>query len=130
VGHFCLLEPDSEYGSGSRSTDLIESGSNPDPDPKPWFGVFVDIWWMVVPVQLHVVERGLADDVVDPAEGDARAVLRVHVPEYDRLVRSAGHHLNTGRGMEVTNSIKGIKGIVSKRDEYFFEGLKIRNSTF
>jgi hypothetical protein len=33
VGHFCL-DPDSEYGSGS--TDLIESGSNPDPDPKPW----------------------------------------------------------------------------------------------
>ncbi len=30
---FALLDPDSEYGSGS--TDLIESGSNPDPDPKP-----------------------------------------------------------------------------------------------
>jgi hypothetical protein len=28
------LDPDSEYGSGS--TDLIESGSNTDPDPKPW----------------------------------------------------------------------------------------------
>jgi hypothetical protein len=27
-----LLDPDSEYGSGSN--DLIESGS--DPDPKPW----------------------------------------------------------------------------------------------
>jgi hypothetical protein len=27
---FALLDPDSEYGSGS--TDLIESGSNPDPD--------------------------------------------------------------------------------------------------
>ncbi len=30
MGHFALLDPDSEYGSGS--TDLIESGSNPDPD--------------------------------------------------------------------------------------------------
>jgi hypothetical protein len=32
------VDPDSEYGSGS--TNLIESGSNPepdtDPDPKPW----------------------------------------------------------------------------------------------
>jgi hypothetical protein len=34
VGHFTLLDPDSEYGSGS--TDLIESGSNTDLDPKPW----------------------------------------------------------------------------------------------
>jgi hypothetical protein len=34
VGHFALLDPDPEYGSGS--TDLIESGYNPDPDPKPW----------------------------------------------------------------------------------------------
>ncbi len=35
VGHFSLLDPDtdSEYGSGS--TDLIESGSNTDLDPKP-----------------------------------------------------------------------------------------------
>jgi hypothetical protein len=33
VGHFGVLDPDpdSEYGSGS--TDLIESGSNTDPDP-------------------------------------------------------------------------------------------------
>ncbi len=32
MGHFALLDldPESEYGSGS--TDLIESGSNPDPD--------------------------------------------------------------------------------------------------
>jgi hypothetical protein len=34
---FALLDPDpdpdAEYGSGS--TDLIESGSNPAPDPKP-----------------------------------------------------------------------------------------------
>jgi hypothetical protein len=32
---FAPLDPDldSEYGSGS--IDLIESGSNPDPDPKP-----------------------------------------------------------------------------------------------
>jgi hypothetical protein len=29
---FALLDPDSKYGSGS--TDLIESGSNPDPNPK------------------------------------------------------------------------------------------------
>jgi hypothetical protein len=28
-------DPDSEYGSGS--TDLIESGSNSDPDLQPWF---------------------------------------------------------------------------------------------
>jgi hypothetical protein len=34
---FALLDPkpDSEYGSGS--TDPIESGSNWDPDPQPWF---------------------------------------------------------------------------------------------
>jgi hypothetical protein len=34
---FALLDPDpdSEYGSGS--IDLIEIGSNPDQDPKPWF---------------------------------------------------------------------------------------------
>jgi hypothetical protein len=34
---FALVDPDpdSEYGSGSGSTDLIESGSNPDPDPDP-----------------------------------------------------------------------------------------------
>jgi hypothetical protein len=34
---FALLdpEPESEYGSGS--TDLIESGSSTDPDPKHWF---------------------------------------------------------------------------------------------
>jgi hypothetical protein len=33
------MDPDSEYGSGSGSTDLIECGSNPDPDPKPWLEV-------------------------------------------------------------------------------------------
>ncbi len=32
---FALLGPDSEYGSGSGSTDPIESGSNPDTDPDP-----------------------------------------------------------------------------------------------
>ncbi len=32
---FALLDPDSEYGSGSGSTGPIEYGSNPDPDPKP-----------------------------------------------------------------------------------------------
>jgi hypothetical protein len=34
---FALLDPnpDSEYGSGS--TGPIEYGSNPDPDPTPWF---------------------------------------------------------------------------------------------
>jgi hypothetical protein len=36
VGHFfpplALLDPDSESGYGS--TDLIQSESNPDPDPK------------------------------------------------------------------------------------------------
>jgi hypothetical protein len=31
---FALLDPDSESGTGF--TDLIESGSNPDPDPKHW----------------------------------------------------------------------------------------------
>jgi hypothetical protein len=30
VGHFC------PPGSGSGSTDPIESGSNPDPDPQPF----------------------------------------------------------------------------------------------
>ena len=35
MGHFCHPDPDSESGSGS--TGLIEYGSNPDPDPKPWF---------------------------------------------------------------------------------------------
>jgi hypothetical protein len=40
---FSLLDPDpdSEYGSRSGSTNLIESGSNPDlgtdPDPEPYF---------------------------------------------------------------------------------------------
>jgi hypothetical protein len=28
-------DPYSEYGSGSGFTDLIESGSNTDPDPNP-----------------------------------------------------------------------------------------------
>ncbi len=32
VGHFCPPG----FGSGYGSTDLIESGSNPDPDPKHW----------------------------------------------------------------------------------------------
>ncbi len=31
---FALLDPDSEYESGS--TGPIESGSNSDPDPQPW----------------------------------------------------------------------------------------------
>ncbi len=30
MGHFCPL------GSGSGSTDPIESGSNPDPNTQPW----------------------------------------------------------------------------------------------
>ncbi len=40
---FALLDPDSEYGSGS--TDLIESGSksDPDTDPQPWWKV-CKIW--------------------------------------------------------------------------------------
>ncbi len=29
-------DPDSEYGSVSGSTDLIDTGSNTDPDLKPW----------------------------------------------------------------------------------------------
>jgi hypothetical protein len=31
---FALLDPDSDSEYGSGSTDLIEFGSNPDPDPK------------------------------------------------------------------------------------------------
>ncbi len=31
---FALLDPDLDSGYGSGSTDLIESGSNTDPDPK------------------------------------------------------------------------------------------------
>jgi hypothetical protein len=36
---FALLypDPDSEYGPGSGSTDLIESGSKTDPDPQPCY---------------------------------------------------------------------------------------------
>jgi hypothetical protein len=34
-----LLDPDSEYGSGS--TDLTESGSNMDPDPKHIFSTYL-----------------------------------------------------------------------------------------
>jgi hypothetical protein len=30
---FGLLDPDPDFESGYGSTDLIESGSNPDPDP-------------------------------------------------------------------------------------------------
>ncbi len=35
---FALLDPDpdSEFKSGYGFTDLVESGSNPDPDPKHW----------------------------------------------------------------------------------------------
>jgi hypothetical protein len=36
VGHFCPPE------SGSGSTDPIESGSNPDPDPQPWYEGIAD----------------------------------------------------------------------------------------
>ncbi len=32
---FALLDPDSDSEYGSGSTDLIESGSNPDPEPCP-----------------------------------------------------------------------------------------------
>jgi hypothetical protein len=32
---FALLDPDRESGSGYRSRDPIESGSNPDTDPDP-----------------------------------------------------------------------------------------------
>ncbi len=41
-GFFALLDPDFEYGSGS--TDLIESGSNPVPDPKPWYKLIIFSW--------------------------------------------------------------------------------------
>jgi hypothetical protein len=33
---FALLDPDPDSECGSGSTDLIESRSNPDTDPKPW----------------------------------------------------------------------------------------------
>jgi hypothetical protein len=34
---FALLDRDTGFTYGSGSTDLIESGSNRDPDPQPWF---------------------------------------------------------------------------------------------
>jgi hypothetical protein len=45
LGHF--YRP----GSGSGSTDLIESGSNTDPDPKPWL---ISIW---IKIQLFTTMR-------------------------------------------------------------------------
>jgi hypothetical protein len=41
---FALLDPDrdSEYGSGSIA--LIESGSNTDPDPKPWCHIILMVY--------------------------------------------------------------------------------------
>ncbi len=33
---FARLDPDPDSESGSRSTDQIESGSDPDTDPQPW----------------------------------------------------------------------------------------------
>jgi hypothetical protein len=35
VGLFALLDPDPDSEYGFRSTDLIESRSNTDPDPNP-----------------------------------------------------------------------------------------------
>jgi hypothetical protein len=40
---FALLDPDSEYRSGS--TDPIESGSNSDPDPQPCKNLQKS-WWL------------------------------------------------------------------------------------
>jgi hypothetical protein len=37
------MDPDYEYGSGS--TDLIESGSNMDPDPKAWLVGLTLVGW-------------------------------------------------------------------------------------
>ncbi len=34
---FALLDPDPDSESGSGSTDLIESGSNPNLDPQPCY---------------------------------------------------------------------------------------------
>jgi hypothetical protein len=34
MGYFAVLDPDPDSGSGYGSNDLIESGSNLDPDPK------------------------------------------------------------------------------------------------
>ncbi len=36
-GYWALLDPNSDSGSGYGSIDLIESGSNQDPDSKHWF---------------------------------------------------------------------------------------------
>jgi hypothetical protein len=39
VGHFCF----NGSGFGYGSADLIESRSNPDPDPKYWFEVLTSL---------------------------------------------------------------------------------------
>jgi hypothetical protein len=55
---FALLEPDSE--SGYASTDPIESGSNPDPDPQlksnlqKYFLEAVNLFEAVLDRDLHV----------------------------------------------------------------------------
>ncbi len=58
---FALLDPDSEYGSGS--TDLIESGSNPVPDPKPWYKL---ILFSCVPKIYHIWIETVSDADPDP----------------------------------------------------------------
>ena len=48
-----------------------------------------------LPVQLHVVERGLAHDVVGDPHVDAAVAVSAgrHVAEDDALVGAAAHHL-------------------------------------
>ncbi len=47
-----ILDPDSESGFRYRSTDLFESGSNPDPDLKHFVRLFSrqEVGYKVVPV--------------------------------------------------------------------------------
>ncbi len=48
VGHFC------PPGSGSGSTDPIESGSNQDPDSQPWYRQYHTVLYSLTPtVSLH-----------------------------------------------------------------------------
>jgi hypothetical protein len=39
MGYFAVLDPDPDSGSGHGSTDLIETGSNLDPNPKHCFKI-------------------------------------------------------------------------------------------
>ncbi len=56
---FALLDPDPDYGSESVSTDLIEYGSNTDPDPQPC------VQKVIGSVRIHMF-LGLLDPDPDP----------------------------------------------------------------